>query len=671
MPVLCVRCGSEISGRVKFCLNCGERIISGGSGLVSKYYDIHETLKMGMSGMVFRATDTQFGTQVALKKVVSSRTESAELEAEKRRFNERVLELARLRHPGLPEILDSFVMKDPATQQSCYYIARAYVEGSDLVTLMEERGGKPLPVDETLDCFRQMLEIFNYLHKRLPPVQFRNVTPANFIIRKEKVYFVDFGISQAFWEPQKKLVIVSGYSAGGDERNSAVSRELYSIAVAVHFLLTGKTPDESRRQSFRRLNPNVPEHLDKVLISMLDLLSSERPRSVEEVLERLCSPVTQCSEGGPSKCSENNLFAVIEDNDVACVARLIARGVDINEKDGQGDTPLFRALFEGREEIAKMLIKAGADINFPESIGSTLLHWAVSMDMKQVAGLLLERGIDVNRADSSCSTPLHIAASRDLPYMVSFLIAHDARVDAVDQNQLTPLHNAAMKGSSSVVEILLAQGASVKARDCHGNTPLHKVAYLLDWAVQTGHRKVGEMLIEKGADIDAVNDQERTPLHEAAETDHGPIAGLLISRGAAIGLQDINGKTPFLEAVLNGHLEIAVLLIERGADVNERDKSGNTPLHWASYKGFLALVGILIAHGAEVNAEDLAKNGGILALSLNQPQSKGGLKIKLTAGTGWQTVRVKVKGLKTEIQNLILSNTENKTVEIDWISFKK
>ena len=65
----------------------------------------------------------------------------------------------------------------------------------------------------------------------------------------------------------------------------------------------------------------------------------------------------------------------------------------------------------------------------------------------------------------------------------------------------------------------------------------------------------------------------------------------------------------------------------------------------------------------------LAKSGGILGLSLNQPQSKVEIKIKLAAGTGWQTARLKVKGLKTGIQNLIFSNAGNNAVEIDWVRF--
>ncbi len=262
MADYCTRCGSDTAGRIRFCLNCGEHRQSEGIGLISKYYELLESLKKDISGAVFKALDTQFDSLVCLKKIVSSKSEFEDLEAEKRRFHERVLELARLRHPGLPEIVDSFIMKDSTTNQTCYYIVRDFIEGKDLVSLMEARGGASLPVDEALDYFKQMLEIFNYLHNRVPPVFFRNVSPSSFMIEKNRVHCVDFGISQVPMDSQRKLVI-SGFASQEQEKTtSGVDRNLTAIATATHFLLTGMTPEESCRQSLRRINPNVPEHFD-------------------------------------------------------------------------------------------------------------------------------------------------------------------------------------------------------------------------------------------------------------------------------------------------------------------------------------------------------------------------------------------------------------------------
>jgi ankyrin repeat protein len=520
-----------------------------------------------------------------------------------------VLELARLKHPGLPEIVDSFIMKDSTTNQTCYYVVRDFIEGKDLVSLMEARGGASFPVDEALDYFKQMLEIFNYLHNRVPPVFFRNVSPSSFMIEKNRVHCVDFGISQVLMDSQRKLVI-SGFASQEQEKTtSGVDRNLTAIAAATHFLLTGMTPEESCRQSLRRINPNVPEHFDRLIMSMVDYMAPDRPQSVDDVLTRLNSPLnvpleicTTSAEGMPEITT---IFYLIEKNNIGGVKELIAQGADVNQQESSGDTPVLRALFEGHEEIVLMLMEAGADVSIIESIGSTPMHWAVAMDMMNVTSLLVEKGADIARGDNTGITPLHIAASRDRASMTDYLIEKGAFIDVKDQNECTPLHNAAMQGSWNAARILIQRGADLKAKDRNGNTPLHRAAYLLDWTLQKNHHRVGEFLIQKGAPLDECNELGRTPLHEAAQSNNLEFARLLLNNGASTGMKDIDGQTALMEAVLNNHYDVAHLLIEKGAEVNEPDGKGNTPLHWASYKGFIRLVELLVDNGADINREDV------------------------------------------------------------------
>jgi len=44
--------------------------------------------------------------------------------------------------------------------------------------------------------------------------------------------------------------------------------------------------------------------------------------------------------------------------------------------------------------------------------------------------------------------------------------------------------------------------------------------------------------------------------------------------------------------------------------------------------------------------------------------------INIPKGEMWQTVKVPVSGLKSGIQNLVLSLTGENAAEIDWISFE-
>lgn len=62
--------------------------------------------------------------------------------------------------------------------------------------------------------------------------------------------------------------------------------------------------------------------------------------------------------------------------------------------------------------------------------------------------------------------------------------------------------------------------------------------------------------------------------------------------------------------------------------------------------------------------------GGILVLIQNSKTGKTKSKIKIPASAKWTTTRIRVSGIIAGIQNLILTNTGNNPVEIDWICFK-
>ena len=152
-------------------------------------------------------------------------------------------------------------------------------------------------------------------------------------------------------------------------------------------------------------------------------------------------------------------------------------------------------------EVVKVLSEIGVDLEQKDSNGNTPLHLACGglgrKGNPRIVEILLYHGASVYAKNSQSCTPLHDAcmAMGGNFKMVQELLKHEAEVNAISDN-ITPLMFAAGMGRSNVVEELLNHGASIDFKNAEFGTALHL-------ACQVENVEIAKRLLKLGCNTNA------------------------------------------------------------------------------------------------------------------------------------------------------------------------
>ena len=160
------------------------------------------------------------------------------------------------------------------------------------------------------------------------------------------------------------------------------------------------------------------------------------------------------------------------DGKVDVVRDLIKAGVDVNEANDDGKTPLYTAVSQYRVDVVRALIDAGADVNKVHDGwgGVTHLYYAANTGKEELVRVLIDAGADVNKADNDGETPLFAAVRHGSMTSVRALIDANKRLDKGRNDGETPLHVAALYGHDDVIDALIAAGADPTKKNADGIT---------------------------------------------------------------------------------------------------------------------------------------------------------------------------------------------------------
>lgn len=293
---------------------------------------------------------------------------------------------------------------------------------------------------------------------------------------------------------------------------------------------------------------------------------------------------------------ELDLLSASIEGDIAAVRNLLARGVNPNMKEEEGNTALMWAIREAHLPIVQALLAKGADVNAKAIDGDTALIAAAKKGHLPVVEALLANGADVEAMDNDGITALKWAAFEGQTAVVQELLTKGADVNAKDNYGFTALNTAAGQGHLPVVQTLLANGANPNMKNKDGATALM-------FAAQNGHAAVVRALLAKGADVNAKTEKGSTALEFASRKGHTAVVEVLRRAQNKPCPANLSAQHVFQ---LNGRVRTGVV-IKRGDKITFR-ASGRVsfgviagaggPEGINGFRGYNLIRGADIQHGA-------------------------------------------------------------------------
>jgi ankyrin repeat protein/tRNA A-37 threonylcarbamoyl transferase component Bud32 len=645
MPIYCPDCGLENRDAAKFCTNCGTNLITGVSkkNILENRYEILGVIKSGAMGAVYRALDQRLGVQVAVKKLFNNAAGPEEAKKAEEMFKREAAILASLHHSSLPKVFDYFSASDENGKDS-NFLVMSLVDGVDLETWLSHKK-LPLPLNEGLDVFNKILDILLYLHSQNPPVIYRDLKPSNVMVGNGSFFLVDFGIAKLLEGGKKTGTMMGtpGYASPDQCRgNDHLSNDIYSLGVLMHYLLTGLNPEDQSRPLFvfepvRSINPVVPFYLEKLIASMVEIVSSNRIGSAEDVKKALNGgyrkpigsagatasmpsyaatkagvvyrPVTMPSGKAVSK---DEFFEASKKGDVATITQALSRGLDVNIKGHRGFTPLHYAAYKGKKAAAELLIDRGADLGAKKGDGEIPLHTAARYGHIDIVELLLRKGSDPDSVDNNGRTPLDTAEKYGKAEAAKLIrLAISQRANPMQPNTARVRAGAALQIPPQLqekhlrAELSISQNPAAKPPAAGSRSLSSKMdADAFFEAIRQGDIAKINLGLVQGIDVNMQDKYGETPLHEASLKGFAEIVEMLVRKGANVNAIEKDGWTSLHLAAQEGKTVTAGLLIKSGADVNIKNNDGFTPLHLAIYFGQKNTAEVLIANGADIESRD-------------------------------------------------------------------
>ena len=194
--------------------------------------------------------------------------------------------LKKLKHPNLPSIVD--VIED----EDSFIIVMDYIEGRSLDKIIEENGAQPEAY--VVEWAKQLCDVFGYLHSRTPAIIYRDMKPANVMLKPDgNIMVIDFGTAKNYEIDLGETTGIGtiGYAAPEQYIGSGLGRtdartDIYCLGITMYHLLTNIDPCKNliSDKSIRAVNPALSHGLDAIIQKCTQHQPSDRYQSCAELM---------------------------------------------------------------------------------------------------------------------------------------------------------------------------------------------------------------------------------------------------------------------------------------------------------------------------------------------------------------------------------------------------
>lgn len=150
-----------------------------------------------------------------------------------------------------------------------------------------------------------------------------------------------------------------------------------------------------------------------------------------------------------------DIFAAARTNDTVQIAEYIQQGIDINQANAKGFTPLILAVYNNNAEAVNFLISNGAKVDAQDMSGNTALMGATFKGYVNMVDLLLNVGkANVNQVNANGASALIFAATFGQNEIVTKLLTAGADREIKDSRGKTAKDHAVMQENETIIKML-------------------------------------------------------------------------------------------------------------------------------------------------------------------------------------------------------------------------